>query len=44
MKAVKEEWIEEQWKSIEREVMLGTLKARSNSINQQLSKTVMETS
>ena len=48
MKAAKEEWIEEQWKSIEKGMMLGTipsrLSARANSISQQSSKTAAETS
>ena len=47
-KASKEEWTEEQWKSIERGMMLGTipprLSLRANSRSQQSSKTAAETS
>ena len=48
MKAAKEEWIGEQWKSIERGMMLGTmpsmLSPRANSVSQQSSETAAETS
>ena len=48
MKAAKEEWIEEQCKSIEKGMMLGTipsrLSPRAKSISQQSSKTAAETS
>ena len=47
VKAAKEEWIEEQCKSIERGMMLGTMPSkpspRANSIGQQSSKTAAET-
>ena len=48
VKAAKEEWIEEQCKSIERGMMLGTMPSkpspRANSISQQSSKTAAEIS
>ena len=48
MKAAKEGWVEEQWKSIARGIMLGTtpsrLSPRANSVSQQSSKTAAETS
>ena len=47
-KASKEEWTEEQWKSIERGMMLETIPSRfsprANSISQQSSKTAAEIS
>ena len=46
MKAAKEGWVEEQWKSIARGIMLGTtpsrLSPRANSVSQQSSKTAAE--
>ena len=48
IKAAKEEWIEEQCKSIEKGMMLGTipsrLSPRASSISQQSSKTAAKTS
>ena len=48
IKAAKKEWIEEQCKSIEKGIMLGTipsrLSPRASSISQQSSKTTAETS
>ena len=48
MKAAKEEWIGEQWKSIVRGMMLGTipsrLSSRANSVSRQSFKTAAETS
>ena len=48
MKAAKEEWTEEQWKSIERGMMSGRipsrLSPRANSIGQQSWKIAAETS
>ena len=48
IKAAKEEWIEEQCKSIEKGIMIGTipsrLSPRANSISQQSLKTAAETS
>ena len=48
MKAAKEVWIEEPWKSIERGLMLGTKRlslrlVRANSLSQQSSKAAAET-
>ena len=48
MKAAKEEWTEEQWKIIERGMMLGRipsrLSPRPNSISRLSSKTAVHTS
>ena len=48
MKAAKEGWTEEQWKSIEKGMILGTvpsrLSPRANSISQQSLKTAVKTS